>query len=158
MQEARIDKSELERLVAKLERSPTVLKEAKRQAFEAAAPKLKAAVQTEIGGTGKVKSWQEGYVGSKGGYAAARPKAETWTERTKKTGKRYAVGYVTNAINSGHRFPSPSGRKGYRPDIRSGAMRVRGREFYQRAQAQAEGVAQEAAEQILDALRKNLEE
>lgn len=155
--EVKVDSSALTALTERLELAPKVMKEAKRQAFEAAAPKLKAAVQAEIGGTGKVKSWQEGYVGSKGGYAAARPKAETWTERTKKTGKRYAVGYVTNAINSGHRFPSPSGRKGYRPDIRSGAMRVRGREFYQRAQAKAEDVAREAAKQILNALKESLE-
>lgn len=73
MQEAQIDTRELERLIEKLEQSPKVLSEAKRRAFEAAAPKLKALLDQEIGGTGRVRDWQQSYVGSKGGYAAVRP-------------------------------------------------------------------------------------
>lgn len=151
MQEAHIDHSELDRLVGRLTKAPQVLKEAKRQAFEAAASKLKALVQTEIGGTGRVKRWQEGYVGTKGGYAAARPKAETFAEDHQGHPTKYAVGYVTNAINSGHRFPSS--RQGYRS--RTGT--IPGKQFYQRAQTQAEQVAQETAEQIVQALIDHLE-
>lgn len=157
MQKARIDHSELDQLVEKLTKAPRVLKEAKREAFETAAPRLLSAVQYEIGGSGKVRSWQEKYVGSKGGYAAARPKKETWTEATKKKGNRYAVGYVTNAINNGHRFPAPSGRAGYKPKILNGGMTVPGKHFYQRAQAQAGQVAQDAADQIVQALIDHLE-
>lgn len=80
MQEAHLDHSELDKLVEKLAKSPQIIKEAKRQAFEAAAPKLKALVQREIGGSGKVRGWQEAYVGSKGGYAAVRPMADTYVE------------------------------------------------------------------------------
>ena len=149
MQEAKIDRSELERLVEKLERSPRVLAQAKRQAMETAAPKLLSMVRTEIGGSGKVRRWQEAYVGSRGGYAAVRPMADTYTEATK-SGKRYAVGHVTNAINSGHKYPST--RMGYR----SRAGTVPGKQFYQRAQAQAETVAREAAEQIVQALTDHL--
>lgn len=156
MLEVQIDRSELDRLVEKLERYPKVLGQAKRQVFEDAAPKLLSAVRTEIGGSGKVQRWQDAYVGSKGGYAAVRPKAETYIKtKGKQTGarrgpKEYAVGYVTNAINNGHKFPFTT--LGYR----SRAGKVSGKQFYQRAQEQAETVAQEAARQIVDALTEHL--
>lgn len=144
MIEVNIDASEVKCLADRFLQAPQVLKEAKRQALEDAAPKLKEVVDREIGGTGKVQSWQEKYVGSKGGYAAVRPKKETWTKATQKKGNYYAVGYVTNAINSGHR--SPRARKP-----------IAGKQFYQRAQAQAERIAQEAGEQIIQTLTEHLE-
>lgn len=154
MIEAGLDATQLDALIAKLERSPEVILQAKRQAFETAAPKLKQTVDTEIGGTGKVRSWQATYVGSGGGYAAVRPKAKTYTE----TKKRYAVGYVTNAINSGHRFPTPTGKnKRYRARINSGRQKVAGRHFYEAAQAQVPQIAQEAAQQVVSALMVHLE-
>lgn len=155
--EVNIDASEVKRLAELLEQSPTVIETAKKDAIAAAAPKLKAAVDQAIGGSGKVRSWQGKSIGSKGLYAAVRPKKETWTEKTKKKGHQYAVGYVTNAINSGHRFPTPSGRKYYKPKIRSGAMTVKGRKFYQQAQAQTGQIAQEAAEQIVQTVMDHLE-
>ena len=156
MREAHIDHSELTKLVKKLEETPQVLSSAKRQAFEAAAPKLKAAVDQEIGGTGKVRRWQEKYVGSKGGYAAVRPKAKTYIEtKGKQKGfragsKRYAVGCITNAINNGHL--SPRNTFGYRT---SGRV-TSGKQFYQRAQDRVPYIAQEAAEQIVQALTDHL--
>lgn len=151
MQEAHIDKSELTRLIEKLEKSPQVLKEAKRQAFEAAAPRLLSVVQYEIGGTGRVRSWQEAYVGSGGGYAAARPRAKTYAEDRAGRSTKYAVGYVTNAINSGHR--TPRNKAGYR----TSGMTVAGKQFYQRAQAQVGQVVKETAEQIVQTLIDHLE-
>ena len=65
--------------------------------------------------------------------------------------KKYAVGYVTNAINSGHRWPR--NQWGYRATV----AQVPGKGFYQRAQAQAEQVAKEAGEQIVQALVEHLE-
>ena len=157
MQEAHIDHSELDRLVEKLAQAPQVLKEAKRQAFETAAPKLKATVDSEIGGSGKVQDWQGAYVGSKGGYAAVRPKEKTYIEtrgRQKhfRAGpKKYAVGYVTNAINNGHR--SPRNTWGYRTN----AKVVAGKQFYQRAQDKAGTIARETAEQIVQTVVEHLE-
>lgn len=157
IQDARIDKSELDRLLAKLEGAPEVLKEAKRQAFEAAAPKLKAVVDAQIGGSGGVRDWQKAYVGSKGGYAAVRPRTDRYIEtKGKQKGfragpKKYAVGYVTNAIDRGHR--SPRDAFGYRTSAKVTA----GKHFYQRAQSQAERVVQETAEQIVQALMAHLE-
>lgn len=163
MQEIRIDKSELERLISKLDAAPEMLRAAKQKAFAAAAPKLKQAVDAQIGGTGKVRSWQGQFVGSKGGYAAVRPKAKTYIEtkgkRPSRGGpKKYAVGYVTNAINSGHRFPDPSGKaRRYKARIKSGQMNVPGRQFYEAAEAQVSHVAQEAGEQIIRDLMDHLE-
>lgn len=154
MQEVKFDASAFDRFRERLEQTPQVIKDAKRQAFEAAAPKLEALVRAEIGGSGRVQSWQEGHVGSEGGYAKARPRPKTYAEaKGPKTyaekseedkPKRYAVGYITNAINNGHL--SPRARKP-----------IAGKNFYQHAQARAEPVAQEVGEQIVQALIDHLE-
>lgn len=141
MLEVNIDASEVTRLAKLLEQSPAVIETAKREAIAAAAPKMKAIVDQAIGGSGKVRSWQGQYVGSKGLYAAVRPRAKTYTEATK-GGKRYAVGYVTNAINSGHRFPRDAW--GYR----SRAGSVPGKKFYQNAAERLGQVTKETAESI----------
>lgn len=157
MQAIQIDKTELERLIDRLDAAPGVLNAAKKQAIAAAAPKLKQAVDSQIGGSGKVRNWQDQFVGSKGGYAAVRPKKETYVEiKGRQRGfrappKKYAVGYITNAVNSGHKWPRNTW--GYR----TGAGTVPGRQFYQRAQAQAGSVAREAVEQIVQELTRHLE-
>lgn len=160
--EVSIDASEVTRLAELLEQAPQVLGKAKRQAIEAAAPKLKAVVRTEIGGSGRVRNWQESYVGSGGGYAAVRPRKktyaeskglQTWAEKSEKKPKRYAVGYLTNAINNGHR--APRDKFGYRH--RAGIVAT-GKQYYQQAQAPAEQVGQETAEQIIQAVVDHLEE
>lgn len=155
--DAKVDASALAALAERLEQAPRVLNDAKRQAFTETAPKLKAAVDAEIGGTGKVRGWQGAFVGSKGGYAAARPKKDLYVE-TKGTQKgfragpkKYAVGYITNAINRGHR--APRNTAGYY----TSAKRTPGKQFYQRAQVSAESVAQEAGEQIIQTLIDHLE-
>ncbi|MBQ9733345.1 MAG: hypothetical protein IJV74_03820 [Clostridia bacterium] len=146
-----VEAGDISTLAVRLGNSYPVIKAAKRAAFEAAAPQLKQAVDSAIGGSGKVAGWQQQRVGSKGGYAAVSPRA-------KQTHKGYSVGYITNAINSGHRFPSPSGKNPkYRPRIRSGKQRVQGKFFYEAANAKAEGIAQAAAAQVADALKDHLE-
>lgn len=158
MLEAKLDTSELKTLMEKLDSAPQTIKAAKRKAFAEAALKLKQLVDDEIGGAGKVRRWQGAYVGSGGGYAAARPKAKTFAEDSRGRITRYQVGAVTNAIDSGHRFPTPSGRsKRYRPRINSGRQNVPGRNFYKSAQAQAPKVAQEAVQQVADSLIKHME-
>ena len=111
MIETQIDDQELDKLLEKLRKSPSLFREARRRAMAMAAPEMKRELDRLIGGEGKVRSWQGQFVGSKGGYAAVRPLAKTYTEPTKKLGNRYAVGYVTNAINSGHAFPGTNGKK-----------------------------------------------
>lgn len=146
-----VDASELTELERRLSESPKVIKAARRAAFEAAAPKLKQSVDSAIDGSGKVQSWQGPRVGSKGGYAATSPRAKT-------SYKGYSVGYITNAINSGHRFPTPSGKDpNYKPRIASGKQKVAGKFFYQKAELQTKAIAQEAVAQAAEALAKHLE-
>lgn len=146
MLEVHIGYHGLEKLAAKLSQTPKVIVAAEKKAVTAAAPKMKAIVDQEIGGSGRVKSWQGQYVGSEGLYAAVRPKKETYAKaRERRTYAeegpgRHAVGYVTNAINSGHR--ARPDKFGYRRSP------VTGKGFYQRAQIQLDQVVKETANQI----------
>ena len=98
-------------------------------------------------------------MGSKGGYAAVRPKRDVFTEPTP-GGHTYAVGYVTNAINSGHRYPG----QGVRKTAKAGKTdtftygRVEGRYFYEYAQPSVEAIARETAQQVVDGLVKFMED
>lgn len=159
MLETKLDTRELDGLIKKLEQAPEVFQQARRKAMEQAAPKLLQAVRGEIGGRGKVQRWQDSFVGSKGGYAAARPKAKTYAEDAKGKKTRYQVGAVTNAINSGHRYPGQGvrGRGKRRKTGEYNTGRVAGRYFYEAAQAKAPQVAQEAVQQVADALKSHLE-
>ena len=94
---------ELEILARQLESSCETLQEVRRAALDKAGGKLLRAVRSRIGGTGKVQSWQEKHLGSGGGYAAVRPAAKTYDRAGN------AVGYVTNAIEGGHRVRTGSG-------------------------------------------------
>ena len=163
MTEIEIDKRDLERLIETLDASPSVLRQARRKAFEVSAPKLRALLDQGFAQaglrerTGTVLSWQEQYIGSGGGYAAVRPRAKTFTETNGK-GKRYAVGQVTNAIESGHKFPTPSGvSRRYKPRIRSSALKVRPYAFYAAAMVNVPALARETADQILQALIDHVE-
>lgn len=158
---------QIDRLAQKLAKSPEIMARAKREAFQAAATEAKRIVDYSIstaleGNVGKVQRWQEAQVGSRGGYAAVRPKKDTWTEATKKAGNRYAVGAVTNAIVSGHRFPTPrrgsKGRNRYRERIVTTHQRVPGRPFYEDAKPQIQELAQQTAQRVLEKLLEHLEE
>lgn len=158
MQETVIDAHELDQLAEKLKAAPEVLSWARREAMIHAAAELKSILDSQIGGTGRVKSWQQACVGSFGGYAAVRPRNWTWIET--RQAKRYAVGYITNAINSGHwkrgrGLYQDKRLRGYQTG--SSTDRVEGKHFYENARELAEPVAQEAAEEIAAALMEHLE-
>ncbi len=168
MQEFRIDSADLKKLAEKLEKAPERLAWARKQAMVSAADQFKILMDLAIGGTGRVKSWQQSYVGSGGGYAAVRPRKKTYAEaRVRQTYEErrrtphptYAVGYITNAINSGHR--TPSHRRGQAKELRGYRVntsgRVAGKGFYEAVQVQAEAVGKAAAEEILAALMDHLE-
>jgi len=125
-----VDLSDLDKYFADLLKK---VPEERRAMFEEIAQTVLSDLRGRIGGAGKVQRWQEKYVGSGGGYSAIRAKADTYTEATRK-GNRYAVGYVTNAITSGHRTP----KGGYVP----------GKGFYAETQAQAERIARAAIERF----------
>lgn len=115
--------------------------EERRAMFEELSEELLSDVRGRIGGAGKVQRWQDKFTGTGGGWAAARPKAKTYDQRGN------AVGYVTNAITSGHKIRKPSGNsKSYRPRIRKSY--VPGKGFYADAQNGAELIARRAMERF----------
>lgn len=115
-------------------------------------------VQRNIGGTEKVAGWQAPHMGSGGGYVAVRPRAKTY--QTTKGGKRYAVGYVTNAIEGGHRTggqrpgPKAQGYK-YRPRFNKAA--VPGRWFYDTVRRQIGDMSKEDMDKLLGTIVDGLE-
>ena len=113
-----VDTSGLDRLVESWDRLLKQFPDGKRKALEQMWRYLLLDVQRKIGGRGKVAGWQAPHMGTKGGYVAVRAKADTY--QTTKSGKRYAVGYVTNAIEGGHRHGGPRGGKGIPPPISQG--------------------------------------
>ncbi len=129
---------------------------AKRREFlERMGQQLLADVRREIGGEGKVAGWQEKHMGSRGGYVAIRAAAKTY--QTTMGGKRYAVGYVTNAIENGHRVRTPAvrGAKGYRSRAEKAA--VPGRWFYQTVRQRLDGLDDREVEALMELIQTGLE-
>lgn len=153
---------QIDRLAKKLKASPEIMREARRKAFEEAAEGAKKTVDRHIGGRGRVKSWQEAQVGSRGGYAKVQPKADTWTEPTKKEGNQYAVGTVTNAIVSGHAFPGQGAikksRRKYYKDAAGRQNKVPAKPFYDDAEPEIQALARETAEKVVRELMDHLED
>lgn len=107
---------------------------------------------SDSGGT--VGGWQESRTGSYGGYAAVRAKKGSFAKPGRK--KEYAYGYLTNALETGHKTRHPSGtNKRYRPRIKK--PYVNGRHFYRSARSVVERKAIDEAQRLLDELTKKLE-
>ena len=121
-----VDTSGLDKLLESWDSLLRQFPDAKRRILARIGPEMLERIRREIGGTGKVAGWQSLHYGSGGGYAAVRPRRDTW--QTTKSGRRYAVGYITNAIEGGHRHGNPRGGAGYRPRVHVAA--VPGRWFY----------------------------
>lgn len=135
--------------------------ELKRATFEDLGQEVLAQVRECIGGTGKVQDWQDFYVGSRGGYAAVRPKRKTYYA-ARDGGMEYAVGHITNAINSGHSIWNGArvfyDRKGKRriKIIKHGF--VQGKRFYEDAAAWSDVLIEKAAERLEARLKEAVEE
>ncbi len=112
-----------------------------------------AALRSRIGGAGKVQRWQDTHPGSGGGYVAVRALADTYQE-TKNSG-RYAVGYVTNAIEGGHEIRQP-GALGRRKS-RAEKSYVPGKHFYRDTRQIAENIARRRSGEFAEAMKKKLE-
>ena len=115
-------------------------------------------VGRNVGGTGKVAGWQAPHMGSGGGYVAVRPKAKVY--QTTKSGHRYAVGYITNAVEGGHRTggkrPGPKA-KGYRYQPRFQKAAVPGRWFYDETRKTADSMLQGRVEGLMETIVDGLE-
>lgn len=142
--------SGLERLREDFQKLAGELPEMRREIHEELAGQMRGEVEEALArkagsSTGKVAGWQEGYVGTKGGYAAVRPRAKT-------SYRGYAVGQITNAIENGHAIRRPSGRwKGYRARVKK--RYVLGLHFYREVQGgKLEKLAIDAANRMADAV------
>lgn len=130
---------------------------AKQELLERLGQALLEDVQKEIGGE-HVRGWQEWHRGSKNGYAAVRPAAKKW-QRTQ-SGRQYAVGYVTNAIENGHRArrPQPTGRDGYHYTRgRNKTAAVAGRHFYAAVRSRMGRMGEAELARLADEIAKRLE-
>ena len=96
-------------------------------------------------------------MGSGGGYVAVRAKAKTY--QTTKRGKRYAVGYVTNAIEDGHRHGGRRGssKKGYRYRPRYKTAAVPGKWFYQAVRQDVANMSQAEVDDLMQTILNGLE-
>ena len=146
--------SGLEHLRKDLEELSEELPEMRREIHEELAVQMRGEVEEALArragsSTGTVAGWQEGYVGTKGGYAAVRPRAKT-------SYRGYAVGYITNAIENGHAIRRPSGKwKGYRARVKK--RYVLGLHFYREVQGgRLEKLAIDAANRMADRIQKAL--
>lgn len=152
-----VDTREIDRLVESWDRLLKQFPEAKRRALEQMGRDLLVNVREEIGGSGKVAGWQEPHMGSGGGYVAVRAKAKTY--QTTKRGKRYAVGYVTNSVEGGHRHGGRRGssKKGYRYRPRYKTAAVSGKWFYQAVRQDVANMSQSEVDDLIQAILNGLE-
>lgn len=154
---------EIDRLCDSFDKALQDFPEIRREYHARLGEKLKGIVDAEISNSGvndssgKVKNWQESHIGSKGGYAAVRPK-------TGATGDN-SPGAITNYLDSGHKIRPPGKRneKGkltltnYKYKSRAKVLYVNGYHFYSSAYAKAENVAIELAEELVNKIADGLE-
>ena len=148
-----VDTTSLDRLVESWDALVQRFPQQKRAALATLGAELLQRVRSEIGGTGKVAGWQAPHMGSGGGYVAVRAKANTY--QTTKSGKRYAVGYVTNAFEGGHKIRKHQGGKGYRSRVNVAA--VPGRWAYDAVRRQLAGMSQEDVDALMTLIKDGLE-
>ena len=151
MQSQFVDATELAKLNLRLAEAARRAPELKREVLDDLGRELLAQVNQRIGGTGKVQRWQHTHMGTGGGYVAVHP-VERETDAY-----GWAVGAVTNAIESGHRFPTIRGKSGrYRPRIKGGKAKVEGKYMYRGVDP--ERATDASAARLAERLARNLEE
>lgn len=149
-----IDLSGLEEFSKELNDLLDEIPEARRKLHEELAVMAKQEVDVQIVASGvydsrgRIRKWQQEYVGSGGGYAAVRANDEDTGDNS--------PGAITNYLESGHRIRPPSGNaKRYTPQIK--VPYVEGYHFYDNARMNAEVKAIKIAERFADELAKKIE-
>lgn len=146
MQSMRVDG--LNELLERFEDAPGIIRKARAEVFEDLGGELLDDLQARIGGSGRVAGVQEYQVGSGKGYVAVRAKKDTELDG-------YAAGYVTNALENGHR--QEPGR--YVPSLGAKLRRdlVPGKYMYQRSAVSVNAAAAEGAQRLENLILKALE-
>lgn len=127
-------------------------KDKRREIHEKIGTKMKAEVDRQIGNKindshGKIRSWQNKFTGSGGGYSAVRAIKG-------KNERGYAYGYITNALENGHRV-RVSRRPGYKST--SKRFRVVGYGFYKAARTQSKRLAYQGSDELARWVKRQLE-
>lgn len=154
-----IEQHEIDRILERWDQLLRDYPKAKRELLERLGQALLEDVRRHIGGSGKVRSWQEWHRGSKNGYAAVRPRAKTY-QATRRKGNAYAVGYITNSIENGHRVrhPQPTGRDGYHYTRgRVHQLQAEARYFYEMTRVKMGVIGQKELARLADEIAKRLE-
>ena len=120
-----VEISGLKEIQKKLEGYPEAMKKARSEFFEEAGREMLSTVRRRIGGQGYVANVQDRHVGS---------------------GRGYADGYVTNALEGGHvqtpgRYVPAMGKK-------LKANRVKGKYMYRKTAAELPQIAERGAQEI----------
>lgn len=149
-----IDTRDMDALAKKLNDLSKRYKGEKRAMFERAGELLKKHLDESIDAKlndehGRVKSWQQVQVGSKGGYAAIRP--------IKKPKGKDGPGAITGYLESGHRIRRPSGKAKSKARRRINVPYVSGRYFYRDTAKQMETEAEKLANEFAETIAKDLE-
>lgn len=127
-------------------------KDKRREIHEKIGAKMKTEVDRQIGNRindshGKIRSWQDKFTGSGGGYSAVRAIKG-------KNERGYAYGYITNALENGHRV-RVSRRPGYKST--SKRFRVVGYGFYAAARTQSKRIAYQGSDELARWVKRQLE-
>lgn len=136
-------------LEALLKESPKLRRELHQELADMAQKEVRQAIAGSVNDShGRVRGWQEKYVGSGGGYAAVRPTDSS-------TGKN-SPGAITNYLEGGHKIRPASGtaKRKRKPRIR--VAYVDGRHFYASAATRVEAKALQIAEAFADSLAEKL--
>lgn len=138
-----IDTTEVAKLSDALESVLKELPEMRKKVHEEIGADILKIVRKNIGGSindahGKIRGWQEDYIGSRGGYAAVRPIGGKGPK-----GYDDSPGAITNYLESGHA-------------ARDGG-RTYGRYFYRGSTSEAERVGEKRADALAEEIAKKLE-
>jgi len=149
-----VDVSGLDELDLRFADALREIPQMRRQMHEEAGTAIRGLVRIEVGRSGindrngKIKSWQEKFIGSGGGYAAVR--AVAGGERGRNPGA------ITNYLESGHKARSPSGNAKRPRKSRAQKGYARAFLFYERSRGQAQAAAVEAANRYADGVAERL--
>jgi hypothetical protein len=161
MQETELNSEHWEAFLRRWENTIEQIPGMKEAMLQQVGTRVRAEVRNEIDRAGvkdragRVKMWQNRYVGSGLGYVAVRSESVEVTAGPK--GRQVLnAGALTNFLTSGHKVRQPSGRsRRYVP--RAKMARVKEYGFYKQANTQAEKIGIQEAEEFLNRFKVTLE-
>ena len=149
--------ADFDALIRRFDDAIRTMPDKQRELHEGAAAILKREIDAGISGSlndsrGRVKSWQEPRVGTRGGYAAISAISGKGA-----TGNNDSPGAITNYLENGHRIRRPNGNAKRQRPSRARLAYVDGNHFYQDTYNGIEAVVIGMIDEITETLAKKLE-